>query len=214
MRNQAMRSSIRPPVIPLAGDGYPSWLKRQKRDMRMALLPFGLLGFVSILATVLILQVVVRAPDTHANLWNSVYPGYVRTEIAYVDTKKPELALDAPIVAEKTSGSKTSSAPAASSGAAVPSEVHFSKDVMPILQASCGSCHGKAVSIKGISFVSYESITDTSTHPPLFVAGKPEESLLATVMRGKPKQMPPSGALPEDKIKIIEEWIRQGGQNN
>lgn len=76
-------------------------------------------------------------------------------------------------------------------------------------------CHGGAgVSFKGVSLVSYQTVTDTSAHEPLFVPGKPEESLLMGVLRGKPVQMPPTGPLPEQKIKVIEDWIRQGGQNN
>lgn len=66
----------------------------------------------------------------------------------------------------------------------------------------------------GINLTSYSTIVDTKAHPQLFVPGKPDESLIMNVLRGKGVQMPPSGALPEDKIGIVEQWIRLGGQDN
>ena len=91
----------------------------------------------------------------------------------------------------------------------------FSQDVLPVFRNTCVVCHGGAgISFKGVSLVSYQTLTDTSAHGPLFVPGKPEESVLVNVLRGKGMQMPPTGPLSAEQIKLIEEWIKQGGQNN
>ena len=173
--------------------------------------PLALIGFVLALATTLIYGIVVRGPDTHANLWNSVRD-YSRTEIGYVTSEPGPPLASLPVVAPITPSTTPTATPAPTP---VPADVSFSKDVLPLFRANCQACHGASVSFKGISLASYQTTTDTKAHASLFVPGKPEESLLMDVLLNrKGVQMPPLGPLPPEKVKLIEEWIKQGGKEN
>ncbi|MDO8473850.1 MAG: c-type cytochrome domain-containing protein [Dehalococcoidia bacterium] len=83
-----------------------------------------------------------------------------------------------------------------------------------MFKLNCQACHGATMTFKGVSLVSYQSLTDTTTHAQLFVPGQPEASLLLDVLLNrKGVQMPPGG-LPPEKIKLVEDWIKQGGKDN
>lgn len=172
----------------------PLKLRAERPDVRNALIPLVIVAFMAFAAITLIFGVIVTGPDTHANLWNEVHAGYSRTEVAYVSP-----------VAGSTPG------PTPGPG---PGEVSFSREVMPIFQAKCVSCHGLGVSIKGISLTSYEDLMDTGAHEPLVVPGQPDESLLMFPLRSTTSPMPPTGLLPEEQIQTIEDWIRQGAKDN
>lgn len=66
--------------------------------MRRFIAPIGGFAAVASLASVLIGVIVLRSPDTHANLWESAEIGYDRTSLGVVGTETGdvELSLDAP----------------------------------------------------------------------------------------------------------------------
>ena len=162
-----------------------------KRD---ALIPLGFMGFMAVLAVILIFGIIVSGPDTHANLWNEVRDGYTRTEVIYIS----------PV---------DSSAPGPGPEP-IPGESSFLRDVMPVFQSKCAACHGLGVAIAGVSLTSYDEMMASEASSPLVVPGKPEESLLLTKLRDEASPMPPSGLLPQERILAIEEWIAQGAQND
>jgi menaquinol-cytochrome c reductase cytochrome b/c subunit len=93
----------------------------------------------------------------------------------------------------------------------------FAKDVKPILDKRCSSCHGRRP--KGnYSVADYDSVMTSGDHAPVIAAGQSADSILVKMVNGIKTdaggQMPPSRPLKADQIKLIERWIDQGAQNN
>lgn len=85
-------------------------------------------------------------------------------------------------------------------------EVSFSRDIMPIFQKYADANHG---SKSGYSLESYEGVMKN------VVPGNPEGSVLYQRMIGQGGPvMPPSGKLPDDLLKLVYDWIKQGAKNN
>lgn len=110
------------------------------------------------------------------------------------------------------------------------SEVSFSADVLPILQASCLECHnsvGEGVTASEFSVVDYASVMKGTSLGPVVIPGSSISSTLYRVVAGKTSpeiRMPPhhSEALAEgrgeslgaEQIEIIAGWIDQGAKDN
>jgi len=92
-------------------------------------------------------------------------------------------------------------------------DVSFSEDVLPILQTSCGACHG---SVGGWSADDYTSVTETGNNAPVVVEGDAEGSILGQWLLGTHPGgvMPPGGSLPDSEVEAILQWIRQGALDN
>lgn len=95
--------------------------------------------------------------------------------------------------------------------------VDFRKEVEPILEASCLSCHnGANKKESGFSVESTETLfRGGSKHgAKIITPGNPQESMLIAYLRGKDATQMPLGAQPlsEGQIRRIEEWIRQGAK--
>ena len=93
----------------------------------------------------------------------------------------------------------------------------FAKDVKPLLDKRCSSCHGKRP--KGnYSIADHNSVMTSGDHAPVIIAGNAANSTLVKMLNGAKTdaggQMPPSRALKVDEINLIERWISQGAQNN
>ncbi len=85
--------------------------------------------------------------------------------------------------------------------------IHFDKDVAPIFQANCASCHGTQVKMKDLNLTTEESALKGSETGAVVVPGKPEDSILYRKVQ--------SGAMPmgkphlsEKDIATIFSWIR------
>jgi len=93
----------------------------------------------------------------------------------------------------------------------------FSNDVKPILDKRCASCHG-ARKKGGYSVADYDSVLHSGDHAPVITPGDAANSKLDQMLHGIKTdaggQMPPSGPLQDEQIKLIERWINQGAQNN
>jgi hypothetical protein len=99
----------------------------------------------------------------------------------------------------------------------------FDTHVWPIIDANC-SCHKSNTPSGGLdmrALAAYASLVDTpSVHDPntLRVApGMPDQSFLFqkltdTHAANLGNSMPPSGALPQTNIDIIEQWIADGAE--
>ena len=93
----------------------------------------------------------------------------------------------------------------------------FAKDVKPILDKSCSTCHSKR--LKGnYSIEDYNKVMTSGGHAPVIVAGDAANSTLARMLHGIQTaaggQMPPTRPLQQAQIDLIERWINQGAQNN
>jgi menaquinol-cytochrome c reductase cytochrome b/c subunit len=93
----------------------------------------------------------------------------------------------------------------------------FAKDVKPILDKRCSSCHSRRP--KGnFSVLDYNSVMTSGDNAPVVVAGDSVNSTLFKMLNGVETdaggQMPPSRPLKPDQVSLIERWINQGAQNN
>ncbi len=109
-------------------------------------------------------------------------------------------------------------------------EVGFQKDIAPILQASCISCHngaGEGVAKSAFSASDYHSVMKATKFGPVIVAGSSESSTLYRLIAHKADrsvQMPPHHEqsmaegrmrpLGTEQIELIKLWIDQGARNN
>lgn len=99
--------------------------------------------------------------------------------------------------------------------------VSFKKDVHPILTKRCAECHlaqGEGTQKSGFSTDSYESVMKGTKFGPVVVAGDALSSTLYRLVAGevdKSIQMPHGKEkLTGQEIKVIQDWIDQGAENN
>ena len=92
--------------------------------------------------------------------------------------------------------------------------ISFSRDVMPILESRCSSCHG---SDGGWDAATYDSVINSGDNGPVVIPGDVENSLLAQKLQGTQDEgdkMPPVLNLSSKKIQVILDWIAAGAPNN
>ncbi len=92
-------------------------------------------------------------------------------------------------------------------------QVSFEKDVMPILKASCISCH-KADKKKGkLDLSTYADLRKGGKQGDPVKPGDPDKSILVQMISGKEPDMPEKGdKLTEAQVKIISTWVKQGAK--
>jgi len=92
--------------------------------------------------------------------------------------------------------------------AQTPAKVDFARDVLPILRQNCVGCHGPAQQMSGFR-VDRKSVVLGRRG---VVPGSSENSFLYHRISGNAfgLQMPPTGALRPEQIKIVKTWIDQG----
>jgi len=99
-------------------------------------------------------------------------------------------------------------------------EVSFSKDVAPVLDKFCTTCHSEDEDHPSQLYMdSYESLMNGGKHGKAIMSGNSKESLLSQKMSDDPpfgKVMPPPGKprpTPE-QVALILAWIDQGAKKN
>jgi len=110
-------------------------------------------------------------------------------------------------------GSGSGAAPAAggSSGSTTggASSVSFAKNVLPILNDRCSSCHGGPTPRAGVDLSSYDSVMNSQVITP---SDAQNSRLVIAVESGL---MPRSGdPLTADQIQTITNWVNAGAPNN
>ena len=95
-------------------------------------------------------------------------------------------------------------------------ETSYYRDVRPILNRSCTSCHQPAVKSSGLDLTTYQGFQTGGRRGPAFVPGSPEESLLLKFVTGAMKPAMPLSApsLPAGDIDIIRDWIKAGAKDD
>ncbi|MCH7990591.1 MAG: PSD1 domain-containing protein, partial [Planctomycetes bacterium] len=85
----------------------------------------------------------------------------------------------------------------------------FQKQVKPILQANCFSCHGGKKNVKGgLRLTSREGILKGGDSGPAVSEKDPDESLLLEAINYQDYEMPPKGKLPQKQIEILTRWVK------
>lgn len=96
---------------------------------------------------------------------------------------------------------------------AVVADVSFSKDVMPLLEASCVKCHGIEKVSRGLNLTTYEKLMTGSVKGPVVVPGDAANSPLFTLV--EQQKMPKQGTkLTVEQAGILEAWINAGALDN
>ena len=92
-------------------------------------------------------------------------------------------------------------------------DISYSKDVLPILESRCSTCHMGEFTTKNLNMETYEGLMKGSQNGPVIVAGSARESLLAQkISKG---EMPKRGPkLTPEQVQTIIDWINAGAQNN
>lgn len=86
----------------------------------------------------------------------------------------------------------------------------FRDEVFPILKESCHRCHGDEKQKSGLRLDSREAVLKGGANGPAIVPGKPDESLMMTVVEyAGDIQMPPDAKLADEKIAILKKWIEK-----
>lgn len=94
--------------------------------------------------------------------------------------------------------------------------IDYQKDVLPIMKEHCWECHSSDEKVKGnLDLKNLEEMRDYQIGKfNIIRPGNPEESSFLEKMKLEEKDkdfMPRSGSrLPEDKLAIIEKWIKNG----
>lgn len=100
--------------------------------------------------------------------------------------------------------------------------VSYARDVEPILEANCLSCHqsgGAGFEASGFSMASYDELMKGTQYGPMVLAGDSEGSNLVVLMEGRadPSISMPHGSMEPVRaadIATIRRWIDQGAKRN
>lgn len=94
--------------------------------------------------------------------------------------------------------------------------VDFAREVKPILESACLSCHGDEKPKGGLSIQTRGAAIHGGDSGTSLVPGKPEDSLLYTLTILPPDDddiMPPKGdPLSREQTEILRRWIQEGAQ--
>ena len=89
----------------------------------------------------------------------------------------------------------------------------FESAIRPLLAEHCYQCHSQKANpvFAGLRLDSRSGLEKGSDSGPVVVPGKPEESRLVEVVRGRGTlQMPPTGKLSEDRVAALAKWVEMG----
>lgn len=89
--------------------------------------------------------------------------------------------------------------------------VDFAKQVRPLLEKHCTSCHGPAKQKGGLRLHLGQLVLKGGVNGPV-VAKKSADSRLVQALKGEGEldQMPPAGKLPDADVALIARWIDEG----
>src|SRR5689334_11713008 len=91
--------------------------------------------------------------------------------------------------------------------------VDFNRDIRPIFNKSCASCHGGVKKAANVSFIYREEVLGKGkSGRPTVVPGRPNSSeLVARVTSNDPEKRMPLHAppLPAKQIALLQQWIKE-----
>jgi WD40 repeat protein len=95
-------------------------------------------------------------------------------------------------------------------------ETSYYRDVRPILDRNCTSCHQPAVKSSGLDLTTYGGLQTGGKRGAAFVAGSPDESLSIKFITGAMKPTMPlsAPALAVGDIDTIRDWIKAGAKDD
>ena len=92
-------------------------------------------------------------------------------------------------------------------------DVSFSKDVRPILEQKCLTCHGSDTPMSNLDLRTREGMLKGGVRGPSVIPGDASESRVYLQISGtEGPLMPMGGALSDDEILALKDWINQGAK--
>lgn len=97
-----------------------------------------------------------------------------------------------------------------------PQVIEFSRDIQPILDKNCTSCHQPASKQSDLDLTTYAGFQAGGRRGPAFVPGSPEQSLVIQFMTAALKPSMPFGQPPltATEVSAIREWINSGAKDD
>ena len=91
--------------------------------------------------------------------------------------------------------------------------VSYRRDIQPILDGECVSCHGGQA---GLYLDSYDNLMVGGAGGKIVIPGDPQASELVRSIKGLGQPLMPPGAVPLESPEIdkIVTWIAEGSPNN
>lgn len=90
-------------------------------------------------------------------------------------------------------------------------EEFFETNIRPLLLSKCAECHGPDKQKSNLRVDALAHLIQGGDSGPALVPGKPEESLLVTVVGyASDIKMPPKSKLSDKEIASITEWVKRG----
>lgn len=87
----------------------------------------------------------------------------------------------------------------------------YREKVLPILKASCFSCHGPESELKGELFLgNRDGLLEGGESGPAIALESLESSILLEAINYESYEMPPKSKLPDAEIAILTEWVKMG----
>ena len=94
-------------------------------------------------------------------------------------------------------------------------KIEFARDIQPVFEKSCYSCHGPKMQMAGLRLDEKQAALAGGQSGPVIVAAKSAESALYRRVAGigEAARMPMGGKpLDESQIALIRAWIDQGAE--
>jgi WD40 repeat protein len=94
--------------------------------------------------------------------------------------------------------------------------IEFSRDIRPILDKNCTSCHQPALKQSNLDLTTYAGFEAGGKRGPAFLAGSPEQSLVIQFITAALKPSMPLGQPPlaADDVSTLREWITAGARDD
>ncbi|CAN5404493.1 hypothetical protein BH11PLA2_BH11PLA2_27900 [soil metagenome] len=92
----------------------------------------------------------------------------------------------------------------------------YADDVLPVLRASCLSCHSDDKQKGGLNLATFAATIAGGSSGAVVTAGQPEKSRLYTLSNHseEPKMPPKADKLKDAQLNILKLWIEQGAREN
>src|SRR5438093_9900835 len=92
----------------------------------------------------------------------------------------------------------------------------YERDVRPILDKHCTSCHQPALKRSDLDLTTYAGLQAGGKRGPAFVAGSPEQSLVIQFVTAAVKPSMPFGQPPlaADEVSTLRDWIKAGARDD
>jgi mono/diheme cytochrome c family protein len=94
-----------------------------------------------------------------------------------------------------------------------PEAVNYFRDIEPILNASCVSCHQASMAAGGLRLDAPENLMQGgASGPPVVPRNAPRSLLYKRLVDTTEKRMPPVGMVSEEQLALIRAWINLGAK--